>query len=68
MTSDKLITVLEKIRDQQKLQIVNFEQAMQTQGEAQAIQQRGRRMLIFLIAAPWVLVVSMLIALLLRTW
>ncbi len=66
MSTETLITILEEIRDQQKQQISNFERALQAQDEAIALQRRGRRMLVFLIFTPWVLVVVLLAVVLLR--
>ncbi len=64
MSTDKLITILEEIRDHQKQQIANYERALAAQNESIDLQRRGRRMLMFLIFMPWVLVVVLFMILL----
>lgn len=54
MTTNRLLSVLTDIRDQQKRQIENFEKAIAAQNEHQLIQNKTRGMLKFLIFAPWV--------------
>lgn len=51
--NDKLIVLLEEIRDQQKRQIANFERALGTQQEAMTLQHKTRRVLAVMIIAPW---------------
>ncbi len=54
--NDKLIPLLEEIRDQQKRQIENFERALVTQTEAMALHKKGRKVWMSLIIAPWALI------------
>ena len=61
MSTERLITVLEEIRDQQKQQIANYERALGMQDESMALQRRWRRTFLALIIMPWVLVLSLLI-------
>lgn len=64
MSSEALVSILEQIRDQQKQQLVNFERALETQNAAAELRRRGRKMLIFLIVMPWVLVAVLLVMML----
>jgi hypothetical protein len=64
VSSEALVSILEQIRDQQKQQLVNFERALETQNAAAELQRRGRKMLIFLIVMPWVLVAVLLVMML----
>jgi hypothetical protein len=61
VSAERLITILEEIRDQQKQQIANYERVMSLQDEAMALQRRGRRTLLFLIIMPWAFLVTLLI-------
>lgn len=67
MSPERLIAILEEIRDQQKLQIANFERALGTQDEALLLQRQGRRVLWFLVAAPWAMMILLLGLFLLRS-
>lgn len=60
MPSEDLVTILEQIRDQQKQQLVNYEKAMESQTTAIELQKRWRKLMVFLVGAPWVLVVVLL--------
>ena len=61
MSTERLITVLEEIRDQQKQQIADYERALGMQDEAMALQKHWRRVFIGLVIMPWVLVLSLLL-------
>jgi hypothetical protein len=61
VSTEKLIPLLEEIRDQQKQQIANYERALSVQDEAMELQRRGRRTLLALMILPWVLVLCLLI-------
>jgi hypothetical protein len=61
MSTERLITVLEEIRDQQKQQIADYERALNMQDEAMVLQKRWRRVFLALIIMPWVLVLSLLL-------
>jgi hypothetical protein len=61
MSTERLITVLEEIRDQQRQQIADYERALNMQDEAMALQKRWRRVFLALIIMPWVLVLSLLL-------
>ena len=61
MSTERLITVLEEIRDQQKQQIADYERALGMQDEAMALQRRWRRVFLGLVIMPWVLVLSLLV-------
>lgn len=61
MSGDRLIALLTEIRDQQRQQIANFEAALRTQAEMTRIQQRGRSAFLFLVYAPWVAMVALLL-------
>jgi hypothetical protein len=62
---EKLVSILEEIREQQKQQIVNYEQALDAQKQALDLHRGARRVLGFLIAAPWLILVILLAAYLL---
>lgn len=66
MSTERLLTILEEIRDQQKRQITNFERALATQDEAMALHRRAKQIFFFLVFMPWVMVVGLVIFLLLR--
>lgn len=63
MSVDRLISILEDIRDQQKQQIANYERALAAQQKAVSFQRHGRPVLLFLIFMPWVLLLTLLITL-----
>ena len=66
MSTERLISLLEEIRDQQRHQIANYERALQTQDEAMALQRRGRRTLMMLVLTPWLVLFALLLILLLH--
>ena len=51
--SEDLVHLLTEIRDQQKRQLENFEQAVQSQNEYYELQRKGRSTFNFLVYAPW---------------
>ena len=57
MSQDAVISILEEIRDQQKLQIAKFERALTQQDEAMDLQKRGRKVFLFLVFMPWLVLV-----------
>lgn len=63
MSTETLIPLLEQIRDQQKQQLDNFEQAMEMQQAAAELQKRGRKILNVMIFLPWALIVVLLVLL-----
>jgi hypothetical protein len=67
MPDERLLTILEEIRDQQKMQIANFERALATQDEAMALHRRAKQIFFFLVFMPWLLVAGLGIMLLITT-
>jgi type VI protein secretion system component VasF len=53
MTNDKLLDLLTDIRDQQKRQMDNFEQAIAVQSKAVELQRKWRQTFVFMVFAPW---------------
>ena len=65
MPMEKLVSILEQIRDQQKEQIVNYEHAIDAQKQALELHRSARKVMTFLIAAPWILLTILAAAFLL---
>ncbi len=65
MSNQRLIPLLEQIRDQQKQQLANYEQALAAQQDATRQARHGQRVALFLLAMPWLLVVCLLLILVL---
>jgi hypothetical protein len=61
MSGESIVPILEEIRDQQKIQIANFQRALAQQDEAMALQRRARHIFLFLTFMPWVAMVVMLL-------
>jgi hypothetical protein len=53
MSGERLVTLLTEIRDQQKRQVSNFEQAIEAQNKYLELQRKGRQTFLFMIYAPW---------------
>ncbi|MFO0838852.1 MAG: hypothetical protein U1D55_10020 [Phycisphaerae bacterium] len=68
MSADRLIQILTEIRDQQRQQVANFEQAIQIQQEHADLQRKGRQTFLFMVYAPWLLVLAMIAYALLRAF
>jgi len=53
MSDQPLIGILTEIRDHQRQQIDNFEKALAAQEEWTALQKKSRKVMTFMIFAPW---------------
>jgi len=63
MSAQKLIPLLEQIRDQQKQQLANFERSLAAQQAATELHKRGQKLVFVFFGLPWLLVLGLLVIL-----